>query len=374
MTGQDLYSRALAGLNEAAFGDARWPEASKRMDEACGAKGNIVVVGDDGASGEIEISLARIYFRGQRSGYWERRYFDRLYALDERIPRLRRLPPGALVSVRSLYTPRERKRSEVYNDMARAEVQNGLNMRLFRTRKSPGDSRSIGGADSRHSDGGGLKPPLLQFVRVAGRSAGDALAIHGRYPKTPIGVVHSRRGRIVAANDVALAHLRDGGPLRDEGGGLHAARRTDDRELQGLLAGALGASADSLAGGSMGLRRPDGAAPLMIHVTPVDARGTDCRPGPVAALALTVDAARQARIDPGLLTGALGLTPAEAEVAALVAGGLTPRQVGAASERSEGTVRWHLHRVFDKLGIDRQAQLVALVRALAWFPGGNRKG
>ena len=45
MNQQDHYDRALAALNEAAFDDARWPEASKRMDEACGAKGNIVVIG-----------------------------------------------------------------------------------------------------------------------------------------------------------------------------------------------------------------------------------------------------------------------------------------------------------------------------------------
>ena len=64
------------------------------MDEACGAKGNIVVIGDEGATGEVEISMARIYFRGERSVYWERRYFDRPYSGDERIPRLRQLPPG----------------------------------------------------------------------------------------------------------------------------------------------------------------------------------------------------------------------------------------------------------------------------------------
>ena len=381
MNQQELYDRALAALNEAAFDDARWPEASKRMDEACGAKGNIVVIGDEGATGEVEISLARIYFRGERSAYWERRYFDRLYSADERIPRLRQLPPGQLVSVRSLYTPDERKHSETYNEMARAEVQNGLNMRLA----LPDGGKitwqiadPVGGGDWVSDQLGmieALKPHLLHFARVRRALVqADALgrSMEAMLENNQVGVVQlDRRGRIVAASDAALAHLR-GGHLYDEDGVLKAASPTDDSRLQGLLAGALGASGAGAAGGSMRLRGAPTAAPLMMHVTPLAASGSDCGPGRVAALALIVDPERQARVDPGLLTGVLGLTPAEAEVAALLAGGLTPRQVGATSGRGEGTIRWHLHHIFVKLGIERQAQLVRLVRALGSFPGGNR--
>ena len=376
-----MYDRALVALNEAAFDDARWPEASKRMDEACDAQGNIVVIGDEGATGEVEISLARICFRGERSGYWERRYFDRLYAADERIPRLRRLPPGELVSVRSLYTPDERKRSEAYNEMARAEVQNGLNMRLA----LPDGAKitwqiadPVGGGDWVSDQLGvieALKPHLLHFARVRRALVqADALgrSMEAMLENNQVGVVQlDRRGRIVAASDAALAHLRDG-DLDDEGGGLRAPSTINDTELQSLLAGALGASAAGRRGGSMRLRRAHPAPPLMMHVTPIVARASDCGPGRVAALAVIVDPERQARVDPGLLTGVLGLTPAEAEVAALLAGGLTPRQVGATSGRGEGTIRWHLHHIFAKLGIERQAQLVRLVRALGSFPGGNQ--
>ncbi|MXY52143.1 MAG: hypothetical protein F4Y86_06410 [Gammaproteobacteria bacterium] len=181
-----------------------------------------------------------------------------------------------------------------------------------------------------------------------------------------IGVVQfDRRGRIVAASDAALVHLRDGGTLRDDGAVLRAVGRAEDDRLQGLIAGALGTSGAGASGGSMGLRRPDAAVPLVLHVAPIAGARR------VAALALVVDASRQARIDPGTLTEGLGLTPAEAEVAALVAEGLTPRQAGAASGRGEGTVRWHLHRIFAKLGIKGQAQLVRLVSAFAWSPGGS---
>ena len=379
---QQAYDRVLTALNEAAFDDACWEEASKRMDEACGARGNMVVVGDEGPAGDVEISLARFCFHGQRSVYWERRYFGGLYQVDERVPRLRQLPPGKLVSVRSLYTRQERKKSIAYNEMVRGETQNGLNMRLALpdgAKITWQIANPVGGGDW---DSGQLEmierlgPHLLQFARVrrallqadaVGRSMDAVLENKG------VGVVQlDRGGRIVAANDTALAHLRDRIVLHDDGGFLHAASTTGDRELQGLIAGALGASGASAAGGSLILQQSAATAPFMMHVTPIAVSGSDFEPGPVAALALIVNTAQRAHLDPALLTGVLGLTPTEAEVAALLAAGMTPRQASMSSGRGEGTIRWHLHRIFGKLGIGRQAELVRLVRTLNWFPGGNR--
>ena len=382
MNQQDSYDLALAALNEAAFDDTCWPEASKRMDEACGATGNIVVIGDEVATGDVEISLARICFRGQRSAYWEGRYFGRLYAMDERIPRLRQLPPGELVDIRSLYTARERKESIVYNEMVRAQTQHGLNMRLALPdgAKITWQIANPAGGDDWVSDQlrmiEALKPHLLQFARVRralvqadalGRSM-DAVLENKR-----VGILQlDRSGRIVAANDTALAHLRSRQVLHDEDGLLHAASTTDDKKLRCLVAGALGRSGGFAAGGSIVLQRSHATTPFMVHVTPIASSGSDCG-AHVAALALLVDTGQRARVDPCLLTGVLGLTPAEAEVAALLAAGLTPQQASATSGRGEGTIRWHLHRIFGKLGIERQAHLVQLVRALGWFPDGKPK-
>ena len=378
MNQQDLRDRALAALNEAAFDDAWYPEASKRMDEACGAKGNILVIGDDGANGDVEISLARICFRGQRSAYWERQYFNRLYSIDERIPRLRRLPSGQLVAVRSLYgTSNERKRSEVYNEMVRAETQNGLNMRLALPNSANITwqiANPVGGsgwvADQLKMIEG-LKPHLLQYVRV--RRALEHANAFGRtmeamLENNRLGIMQlDRRRRIVQANDAALTHLRGGSLLTDDVMGLRATSNADDKKLQSLLDSALNAST----GGSMRLQQPEAGLPLMLHVAPTTASGSDWGCGRIAALALIVDANQPGRIEPSLLTEMLGLTPSEAEVAALLAEGLTPRQAGAASGRGEGTVRWHLHRIFLKLRIERTAQLVQIVRALGWIPSGR---
>ena len=49
----------------------------------------------------------------------------------------------------------------------------------------------------------------------------------------------------------------------------------------------------------------------------------------------------------------------------LLAEGRSVRDIAVAIGRSENTVRWHIRRTFEKLGIGRLAQLVDLVRSLA---------
>ncbi|MGH2597765.1 MAG: response regulator transcription factor, partial [Dehalococcoidia bacterium] len=56
-----------------------------------------------------------------------------------------------------------------------------------------------------------------------------------------------------------------------------------------------------------------------------------------------------------------GLSARELEVAGLVARGETNRAIAASLSLSEATVESHLRNIFDKLGLDRRAQLAAWV-------------
>ena len=67
--------------------------------------------------------------------------------------------------------------------------------------------------------------------------------------------------------------------------------------------------------------------------------------------------------DPGLLR-LLGLTPAEARIAAAVGAGLPPREAARSLGLAESTVRSGLKVIFGKLGIRRQTELVKLVMHL----------
>jgi two-component system nitrate/nitrite response regulator NarP len=55
-----------------------------------------------------------------------------------------------------------------------------------------------------------------------------------------------------------------------------------------------------------------------------------------------------------------GLTTREVEVAGLVALGLRNRDIADRLAISEGTVKIHLHNIYEKLGIEGRSQLVRL--------------
>jgi DNA-binding NarL/FixJ family response regulator len=69
------------------------------------------------------------------------------------------------------------------------------------------------------------------------------------------------------------------------------------------------------------------------------------------------------------------LTPREQQVVALVAEGLSNRDVSRELSLSEHTVKKYLFRIFDKLGVSNRVELVLYavnhgdVRAAAWVPG-----
>lgn len=65
---------------------------------------------------------------------------------------------------------------------------------------------------------------------------------------------------------------------------------------------------------------------------------------------------------------ALGLTPRELEILALMADGLSNREIAERVFVSENTVKTHSSRVFDKLGARRRTQAVQLGKEYRLIP------
>ena len=378
MSQHDAFDRILALLHEAAFDDAHWPATAALIDEACGIKGNGLVVGE-GPDDDVRIALARLCYRGERRPDLEREYFDRYHPHDERLPRLRQLPDGHLVHVPELYTEQELKTSPTYNEaLHRSGAQNGLITRL----EGLDGSRIVWcTADPLEAGGWGsaqvelierLVPHIRRFVQVRqALSSAEALgaSLFDLLDNTQVGVIQlDRRGRIVEMNDRARALLRQGDGLLDQRGFLDTWLPADRDHLRELVARTLPTfGGRAPASGSMTVRRSPGMPRLVVHVSPVGVRQTDFGARRVAALVLVVDPARRPRIAPELVAETLGLTPAESQVAALLAEGRTVRDIAAATGRLETSVHWHLKHIFHKQGISRQADLVRLVLSLAEF-------
>ena len=156
-------------------------------------------------------------------------------------------------------------------------------------------------------------------------------------------------------NDRARDLLRTGDGLFDERGFLFARTPEDNAHLQALLKRALPLFKAQGVGGSTIVRR-ESALPLLLHVNPVDRLETDFRVWPVAALVLVVDPASRTRIDPAMAGAALGLTGTESRVAALLAEGMSIREIAAAMGRKESTIRSYVKRMFAKHGLSRQGR------------------
>jgi DNA-binding NarL/FixJ family response regulator len=71
------------------------------------------------------------------------------------------------------------------------------------------------------------------------------------------------------------------------------------------------------------------------------------------------------RFDPVRATGTKVLTRREAEVAALVAEGLTNREISERTRLSPHTVKNYLYSVYEKLGISGRVELTAYILARA---------
>ena len=372
----DAFARILSSLHEATFDPDLWPTTSALIDEVLGTKGNALLIAAS-VERESPMLFAAGYYRGERRPELEREYLEDYHPWDERVDRLRRLPDSKLVHITQLYSEQQLKTSRSYNEFSgRSNGQNSLNVRM----DGP-DGSNITWAILNPVKGGAwqsaktriiqnLLPHIRQFVRVRQALAGAnglGASLDELLENTRIGVIHlDRRGKIIEANGPARDLLRRGDGLSDRGGFLDAWLPADNSRLQELLAQALPrlGSQEQAAGGSMTVRRSLVPPRLALHLSPVHEGGLDFGTRPVAAMALLVDPASRPRLDARLVAEALGLSPAESQVAVMLAEGRTQRDIAAATGRREGTVKVLLRRAYKKLGISRQVDLVRLVLSL----------
>ena len=378
MSREDLFERLLESLHGAALDDARWPATSALLDEMCGAKGNMQVFGDGASHGDIDIFFAQLCYRGEHGAELEREYFEVYYPLDERMPRMRRLPDSRIVHSNELFAEEEMRTSPVYEILPRTDSRNGLVTRLdgpdgSRIAWTLGDAVDAAGwTPARIGTVGRLLPHLRQYVRVRqtlaeARALGVTLS--GLIETMGTGVVRlDRRGRVVAANDRALAVLRERDGLQDKDGWLRAALPGEDAMLQRLVGSAVPFRAGPGAGGSMAVSRERSPTRLQLHVHPL----RDGESGGIGALVLVIDPASRLRLDAEALGALLGLTPAESYVAASLVEGRSAHAIAVETGRSVTTVKWHIRNIFAKHELSGQADLVRLAMSLADGPGVRR--
>lgn len=190
-------------------------------------------------------------------------------------------------------------------------------------------------------------------------------AEHGVFHATAQGlglalVVLDRAGRIVSTNALAESLLAEDEGLRRRGEELVFAEPAHQRLLADLMGGRRGV------GGPGGLCRFRIARPergdLVATARPLDLSAIHDGAGALALFLARPVA--EAHTDALALRDLLGLTAAEARLAAVLAEGHSLVEAARRMGIAHNTAKVQLRSVFAKTGVHRQAQLVALIASL----------
>lgn len=376
MSAEDRFDSVVENLYRASVGDVPWVWAATLINEFIRTSGHSVTYFETSRGGQRpRIHWSRFFVGAERRPDLEQSYFSSFYPRDEAVPRLVGLRDCELVHKSDLYTDQEKKTSSAYNQYYRLyDAQDALYMGI----DGPGDCDMIMCFVNSTEHGGWghdqikairrLAPHMRHFVRVR-RALADATATSATlvnlFDNRQLGLIQlDRAGRILEANDRARDVLLKGDGLCDRGGELAARQKEEDRELRRLLAGAVPPFGDQGAGDFLKITRRKAAAPLILELHPARhmAAVTDSRQ--LGALVLIIDPANRPRIDPGLVADLLGLTPTESRVAVAIAAGQTVAGTAHELGCAEGTARTHLKRIYRKLGIRKQTELVRKVLLL----------
>lgn len=211
-----------------------------------------------------------------------------------------------------------------------------------------------------------LQPHLIQamslFLRLNGLEAEREL-FAGALGRLAVGaIIVDRDCRILQATPQAEAILAEKDMLKNDRGRL---RLLDEAGPASEFVAAIAEIADTRDAASVGSKA------FSIHRSSGDALGLVVRPAPHsaklmaplrgAALVIIADAGSTVAPQPAVLVRLFGLTPAEAELAALMGQGLDLDDASVALGITKNTAKAHLRMVFSKTGVNRQSELVRLL-------------
>jgi DNA-binding CsgD family transcriptional regulator len=280
-------------------------------------------------------------------------------------------PLGLSVRAELMLPRRELIRTEFYADYLRPlGVETGVGVTLFRD-KTCNFMLSImcaAAKDDRIESAvaliGTLAPHLrhaFAYYRSAGSVASGRVAVDIAADALGIAIVSVGLDRRVRwANAAASRLLSLGDPIGTDASGRIGAMRGEVREA---LAAALAEAArgDGAGKRTLNLRDREGMPSLRLtFVIPSLASVDRYFAGP--CVVLLVETVAPVALPPDeALRIAFGLTPSEARIACAIADGATLGDVADAQGIAIATARNHLKRIFAKMDVNRQAELVAKV-------------
>ena len=369
MSTADRVDEIVALLREAELDETKWPAASALIDDACGLEGNDLLLAGLHPLRGLDIKLRWLLLRGEPRPELKRDYAENYAGVDERPVAVLREPFGKLVHTTSLLGHEVRRQSVTYNEYLVPNAgENCLNVRMPATHDLQVAWSLVGRGGGHPSDWStdqidairALLPHVRQFVRVRhalAEARADGMRTTALLDSRRIGMLLlDRLGRVVEANDRARALLARGEGLSVRQGRLVGVPPADADGVAVLL----DAACRARRGGSMPITRPH-REPLVLYATATDPTEVPPPADRAVARILLAEPFAAPPVNPQRVALALGLSPAQARVAAALAAGGTVVSIAAATHRTASAVRWHIREALIRLGLSRQLDLVRVV-------------
>ena len=211
----------------------------------------------------------------------------------------------------------------------------------------------------------GLRPHLARATLLASRmgfqrsmAKADGLEAMGR-PAAIIGP----QGAIIAQNNRFMAHIPEW--FQDRTNRLTLNHEEADKIFARAVS-ELRQSGSHMRVRSILLFNRDRQHKCVLHIIPIVRHAKDIF-NQAAALIIVTRLIEPAAPDLEIVEALFDLTPAEARVAAAIADGKTPREIARQNGTSVTTVRNQLNRVLSKSGLNRQSELVAVLRNVSRY-------
>ncbi len=358
---------AIDLLYRAAVDPKLWPEALQKLAFCAGGLGTAMIRITPGSKDGLVVSpeLEEANVEYQRE-WWRH---------DSRVLRIysRNLSQGVCCEAQLF------SRDEIAHDPLRQEFLRPYGIGAFAAHLvAPLPNLVVAFSVQRALNRGEFERHELATLDLLGRHAARALVISMRLSATAqleraltstLGQVDcaaflvDRNLRVVLANGPAERLLGDGLTMR--GGCLQASSRDDQAALKRLMRSVLQKSAQLKDLGAIALPRPSGRRGLLLQAIPISSEGS--QPGLAAseAMIIVIDPEQQEGYAPVTELCLLGLTHAEAKIAALLGSGHSRAEAAEQLGISEWTVADTAKKIYSKLGISRQSALVRLVDRLS---------
>lgn len=365
-----LLNAAVTAIYQAAIEPSSWPSALQKIAECTGDYGCILIYGrDDGGFGVIESPSLKetiVEYVGQGWNF-----------CDTRAVRCRER--GYFLG-RDVITDRDvLLKSEYDTDPFYAEFLAPHGLKYFAAAMvSPNPKVEVAISVQRTPDRPEYSDEELEIVGILGAHVEQSLRLASQLMNSElinqglgaalshmgIGVfVLDSLGRVVFSNPAADRLVGDGIAIPNDR--LTLRSPAIDRRYTGLVQQLVGERVSGNRPKPILIERAGTERPLALYAFPIQPPAGQSESflaqGRVIVLLIDSDSPEP---DPTLVRDIMGLTLGEAKVAALIGGGTSPRVTAERLGIAEDTVRSVLKRVFAKLRVSRQSELVAMMTKL----------